>query len=490
MSFFPSDWEDEDFEENYDSFQGDVDGLVSDFESKSRDTFTARELIELFRYYSSQIPDSPDHFHSEKYARMVIEIGIQKFPYIPIFTLHMVEWLMRENKYRKAHKYLEQATAYTPFEPSLMMMKSILLSHEGARKLAFDILNNTIEIIGDDDALLEDFLDMVLHYEQFDLAEPIAKKAIKVDADIIPILEKYLSKTEESHIIEMLIPAIEAQIDKDPYMAEAWFVLGSAQMALSNYEKALTAQDYAVTINDNFADAWHALAECHYELQHFQIVIDIYENLTIKFPKKSLEPIDGLYAWSLHEVGNSIKSREVYKQILKRSPNDAECWYSLGLTLQHENQFNIAIAYLEKAYQLDPTEADYGIVLAAAYFGDNQTEKWQNLYEEISDAFPFEPELWLDWGVALYETGQTEKALNITETALENNPHSIHLLYRLSALCYLSGNHDLSLMVLEKALEFDSDEYHTMFIFAPELKKSVKIMALITKFVQTKSKNE
>jgi tetratricopeptide (TPR) repeat protein len=232
------------------------------------------------------------------------------------------------------------------------------------------------------------------------------------------------------------------------------------------------------------------LAECHYELQHFQIVIDIYESLVIKFPKKSLEPIDGLYAWSLHEVGNSIKSREVYKQILKRSPNDAECWYSLGLTLQHENQFNIAIAYLEKAYQLDPTEADYGIVLAAAYFGDNQIEKWQYLYEEISDAFPFEPELWLDWGVALHETGQTEKALNITETALENNPHSIHLLYRLSALCYLSGNQDLSLMVLEKALEFDSEEYHTMFIFAPELKKSVKIMALITKFIQSKTKNE
>ena len=46
MSFFPSDWEDDDFDENEDGFQGDVDSLVNDFENKSRESFTAKELIE------------------------------------------------------------------------------------------------------------------------------------------------------------------------------------------------------------------------------------------------------------------------------------------------------------------------------------------------------------------------------------------------------------------------------------------------------------
>ncbi len=54
MSLFPSDWDDEDEDdENFDAFHGDVESLVSDFENKSRDSFTARELIELFRYYST-----------------------------------------------------------------------------------------------------------------------------------------------------------------------------------------------------------------------------------------------------------------------------------------------------------------------------------------------------------------------------------------------------------------------------------------------------
>jgi tetratricopeptide (TPR) repeat protein len=311
-----------------------------------------------------------------------------------------------------------------------------------------------------------------------------------LDAEVLPILEKYLSKTEEPHIISMLIPAIEAQINKDPYMSESWFVKGTAHMALQQHNLAAEALDYAVTINEDFIDAWHALAESVYELQEFNRVIQIYEDLVQRFPKRPVEIIEGLYAWSLHETGQTLKAREVYKRILKKSPEDAECWYSLGLTYHHEGQYSLAIPYLERAFQLEGMEADYGIVLASAYFGDHQRDKWLELYQDLSERFPFEPELWLDWGVALYETGEVEKALDITEAGLENNPGSIQLLYRLSALCYVSGNTELGMLVLEKALEIDPSEHKGIFVFAPELAKSMKIISLISKFVQPGSEKE
>lgn len=94
------------------------------------------------------------------------------------------------------------------------------------------------------------------------------------------------------------------------------------------------------------------------------------------------------------------------------------------------------------------------------------------------------------WGVALYETGESDKALDITETGLENNPGSIQLLYRLSALCYVSGNTELGLLVLEKALEIEPSEHKGIFIFAPELAKSMKIISLISKFVQPDLQSE
>ncbi len=483
MRFFPSDYDDDDFDESFDGFQGDVDALASDFESKKREQFSARELIELFKYYTNPNGDV-NPFKLDKYAKLVIEIGIQSFPYISVFTLHMVEWLMHEHKYKSAHKYLDQALEYNPMDPSLVLMRGVLFGHEGARKLAFDFIYQALDLAGEDESLYEDFLDMVLHFEQYDLADPIAKKALLYDAEIIPILEKYINRTEETHIIKMLIPAVEAQIDKDPYMAEAWYLLGLAYHGLDDFDEAVKAFDYAVTINDNFADAWFGLIEARYEKEDYQNVVSHYEELLHKFPQKSMEAIEGLYAWSLHEVGMSVKSREIYKKILKRFPQDAECWYSLGLTYHHDEQYQVALPYLEKAYQLDPSESDYGVVLASTYFGLHLTDKWKRLYEELSETFPFEPELWLDWGVALHENGESGDALDVTESGLENNPQSIALLYRLAALFYITGNKDMGLMVLEKALEIDSSEYMGMFTFAPELKNSVKILTLIGKFTQ------
>jgi tetratricopeptide (TPR) repeat protein len=490
MSFFPSDWDDEEEDEdNFDSFQGDVESLVSDFENKSRDSFTARELMELFRYYSTEIV-LPGENRGPIYAKIVIELGIQQFPYMPIFTLHMVEILMKEAKYKKAHKYIEQATAYTPFEPSLLMMKTILFSHEGARKLAFESLNAALEIAGNDDETLEDFLEMALYHEQYELTLPIVEKALNAGAEISPIIEKYIIRSDDGALVAELIPTIEAIIEQDPYSSEAWYVLGSGFLAQENHEKAIKAFDFAVTINENFADAWIALMESHYELSHYEIFIGMYNEQIERFPKKIFEELEGLLAWSYHETNQTAKAREIYKEVLKRDPEDAESWYSLGLTWQQSNNFDNAIPYLEKAHQLDPLEADYGLVLATCYVVTNNTEKWEKIYEYLSLEFPFNAEVWLDWGVALNESGNINSALDVTEKGLENNPKNPALLYRMAALCYLSGNVDIAIVILEKALEYNPQEHFIMFIFAPELKKANKIIECIARFIKPKFSDE
>lgn len=489
MSFFPSDWDDEDDEDNFESFHGDIESLVNEFENKTRDNFTARELIELFKFYNSQIA-LPGEYRNENYSKIVIEIGIQQYPYMPIFTLQMVEILMRDGKYKDAHKALAQATAYTPFDPSLMMMKSICFSHEGARKLALESLLSAIEIAGNDEEQLEDFLEMALYHEQYDLTLPIVEKALSSGAEISPIIEKYIARAEDDSLITELIPTIEAIIDQDPYSAEAWYVLGSGYLAQEKHKEALRAFDFAVTINENFADAWIAFLECNYELSNYETFISVYNEQIERFPKKIFEELLGLVAWSYHETNQTEKAREIYKEVLKRDPSDSESWYSMGLTWQQEDNFINAIPYLEKAYELDPIEADYGLVLATCYVVTNNTEKWQNLYEQLSVEFPYNSEVWLDWGVALYESGEINKALDVTEQGLETNPRNPGLLYRMATLCYLTGNQDVAILILERALELNAQEHFNIFIFAPELKKATRILECISRFIQPKFSDE
>ncbi|MFN5890266.1 MAG: tetratricopeptide repeat protein [Bacteroidota bacterium] len=479
MSFFSSDWDDE---EEDDIFQGDLDALVNDFESKSRESFTAREYLELFRHYASQFPTQSGQLRVDQQIRTILDQAIIHFPYMPIFTLHMCEWLIRDQKLNRAKSYIDKALKFNPFDPALGFMQSLIYSLQGNKPKAFENLEAILQNLGEEEALLEEFLEIALYHEQFELAMPILEKALDAGSEVSAIMEKYIEKAEENGLIAALIPMIEKIIDQDPYSAEAWFVLGSAFMSQDNHEKGLKALDYSVTINENFADAWIAYLECQYELGQYEDLIKTYHSLEEKFHKTSLEEIQGLLAWSYYETGDNKTCRALYKEILKKHPHDAEAWYSMGLTWHYEENYTSAIPYLEKAYDIDRFEPDYGMVLASAYFGANMTDKWEPLYQTLTLEHPNNPELWLDYITALHENGESEKSLDVIEQALTNNPQHPGLLYRFAALCHLNGQTNAALLVLERALELNPNEHVQLFTFAPELKKARAILTCISKF--------
>ena len=320
MSFFSSDWDDEDEE---DVFQGDVDALVRDFESKQRSNFSAREWLELYRYYASQFPAQTGQYRADTYIKVILETAINQFPYMSIFTLHLVEWLVRDQKYAKARAAITQALQYTPFEPALGFMQALILSIQGNKKKALEDLISVLLNVGDEEAMLEDFLEISLFHGQFELAMPVLEKALDTGAEVSVILEKYIEKAEESGLVDALIPMIQRIIDKDPYSAEAWYVLGSGYMAQGDHEQALKALDFAVTINENFADAWVTFLECTYELGHYDKFIVQYNELQKRFPKKTFIEVEGLLAWSHYEQGDIKTCRSIYKEILKNQPQDA-----------------------------------------------------------------------------------------------------------------------------------------------------------------------
>ena len=213
MSFFSSDWDDD---EEEDVFQGDVDALVRDFESKQRKTFSAREWLELYRYYASQFPAKTGQYRADTYIKVILETAIQQFPYMPIFSLHMAEWLVRDQKLAKARNVVSQALQYTPFEPALGFMQALIFSLQGHKKKAMEELQSVLTNMGDEEAMLEDFLEISLYHGQFDLAMPVLEKALDTGAEVSVILEKYIEKAEEGGLIDALLPMIQRIIDQDP----------------------------------------------------------------------------------------------------------------------------------------------------------------------------------------------------------------------------------------------------------------------------------
>jgi len=477
MSFFPSDWDDEE------GFDGNVEELVKEFESQRREDFSPRELLEIFRYYSLNQIQTNEEKRALNLMKTVLEAGLDQFPYIPVFAIHMAEVLIREKNYRLARKYLAQATEYNAFEPSLYFVESLILSLEGRKAKAIEAMNKGLELAGNDEESLEDFLELLIFYGQFELAIPVLDRALQNGSDVGYILEKWLTGNLEKEQVTHLLPLLEKMVDDDPFSEDAWFLLGTAYLELENHEKALLAFDYAVTINENFLEAWIGYLESEYETEKYTDFIAHFLEQQLRFSPGALDELQGLYAWSLYETDKITEARQVYREILKKAPQDSESWYSMGLTFHYEQNYPAAVPYLERAYELNVTEPDYGIVLAAAYFGASENDKWAALYAVIIELHPEAEEAWLDYGVALYETGDTDKSLETTQLGLKQNPNSHKLMYRLSALCYLTGQQAAAEYLLETALSVNAEDHAQMFIFAPELKKAGSLLRIIARYI-------
>jgi tetratricopeptide (TPR) repeat protein len=480
MGFFPSDWDDDE----QDGFNGNAEELARKFELDKDAQFSPRELMEIFRYYSlahlkSAIPEIG-------FIRMksVLEVGTAQFPYIPVFAIHLAEVLMGELNYRLARKYINKAKEYNQFEPALHFLEATIYSLEGRTDKATESMAEGLQLAGEDEQVHEDFLELLIHYRQFEMAIPVLERCLDLKADVNYIIEKWLAQTEDLKIINALIPMLERIVNNDPYSEESWYLLGNAFASAELYSQAVDAYDYAVTINDNFLEAWLGYLESTYEIGDYSTFIKYYHEQKNRFHPAAFEELKGLLAWSYYENGNTQEARSIYREILKNNPQDSESWYSLGLTWHYSGDYSAAIPCLKKAWELNPIEADYGIVLAAAYFGNNEEDKWQLLYEVLANDFPEEEEVWLDWGVALHETGDTDKALEITENGLTNCPANAKLLYRMAALCYLIGQKESSAYLLETALQMNAEDHVQMFIFAPELKKSGYLLRIISKHIK------
>ncbi len=478
MGFFPNDWDDEE----QDDFKGNVEELVREFETNKEANFSPRELLEIFKFYSYNQLMSTDSAKGFMHMKTVLEQGIDQFPYIPVFAIHMAEVLMREKSYRMARRYISKAKEYSSFEPALFFVEAAIYGLEGRKEKALETMKEGMELAGEDDQALEDFLELLIHYNQFELALPVLERCLDLDADVNYIVEKWLGQMNDKQIIRSLLPMLERMVDKDPYSEEAWYLLANASSDMEDYEKAITAYDFAVTINENFLEAWVGYLEALYEQENYNTFIKHYEEQALRFHPGAFEELKGLLAWSHYEIGKIKEARALYHEVLKKSPEDSESWYSMGLTWHYEQEYGKAIPYLEKAYGLNSVEADYGVVLAAAYFGNGNADKWEPLYEVLSEEFPTEEEVWLDWCVALHETGQSDKAITITQEGIKHNPGNTKLLYRMAALCYLTGQQAAAIYLLETALSINAEEHAQMFIFAPELKKAGSLLRLIARF--------
>ncbi len=91
--------------------------------------------------------------------------------------------------------------------------------------------------------------------------------------------------------------------------------------------------------------------------------------------------LDQAHAYRIE--GNYDEARPRYQQLLEASPECAEAWWGLGLTLMNQGEFDESIECLKKAAELTPDNQRYVLDLGKHYAMLGMDEEAKAAYQQV-----------------------------------------------------------------------------------------------------------
>jgi arylsulfatase A-like enzyme/predicted Zn-dependent protease len=223
------------------------------------------------------------------------------------------------------------------------------------------------------------------------------------------------------------VAMVEAIIQDDPTVVDAYFTLGNLYFKWGKFEKALDSFFQALELKPNDSFVMINIANSYTQLNQLEeaksFLLDAVE---------SVEPDSQIFL-ILGNIHNSLDEDETalqyYQKCIDINPSSASAFNAMaGIHISHRN-LDEARRYLERARELNP-----GLF--------NLFYHYAQLYEEMEDL------------------AEAEKAY---KQELENIPHNFRAMFNLSRLYRLQGRAEEELECLEKTIAMNPNFPLTYF---------------------------
>ncbi|MFM8571979.1 MAG: tetratricopeptide repeat protein [Pirellula sp.] len=150
-----------------------------------------------------------------------------------------------------------------------------------------------------------------------------------------------------------------------------------------------------------------------------------------------------LAAWRVHQQGNIAAARQVYEEVLRKDPNDANAWCYLGIALHDQKRYGQAVEAYEKAISLQPS---FPIALnnlgnSLRYLG--RIEESDQRFQQAIDIKPDYFNAYRNRGTLHAWTGRIDLALKHYADAMRLEPQDAELHRNLGVINLLQGNFDV-----------------------------------------------
>jgi len=412
-------------------------------------------------------------------AKKAIKLGLEQHPTSTNLKLFRVEVFVFENDLTKANELLNELYVLEPSNEEIYIQKANILSKEDKHQEAIDILKRALSL-AEDTADIYSLIGMeYLFLDQFDLARDHFMKCLEANPEDYASLYNiiycfdFLDKNNEA------IEYLNSYLDKNPYCEVAWHQLGREYYELKEYEKALSAYDFAIISDDTFIGAYLEKGKV---LEKLKLYNEAIENYSITLSLEDPTSFALLRIASCHEkLGNNELAIQYYYKTVHEDPLLDKGWIAITKFYSKNKNYQKALYYINKAINIDGENILYWKYYAKINHKLNFLEEAERGYKRILDLGNYELETWLVRGDILLALGEQQAATFNFIQAAEFYPENAEIEFRLAGLYFQLIETEKATYHLKNGLRFDAEQIIILEELFPEVYESLRVKKMISK---------
>ncbi len=388
-------------------------------------------------------------------ARKAVNLGLDQHPSSSNLKLYKAEIFIFENKFDLANELLTELYEIDPSNEEVYIQKANIYSKQDDHQKAIELLESAIDLT-EDPADVYSLIGMeYLFLDDFKNAKYNFMKCLEVDDQDYSALYNviYCFDFLEQH--EEAIDYLNMFLNKNPYCEVAWHQVGKQYFDLKQYDKALSAFDFAIISDDRFVGAYlekgkvlEKLGRLNEALENYQITLNLEDPTSF-----ALLRMGKCY----DKLGSDELALKYYSRCVHEDPLLDNGWIAITDFYAKRLNYQKALYYINKAINIDSENVLYWKRYAKINNRLKFYEEAERGYRKTLELGNYELETWISRADILLQLGEREAAITNLTQAMEFYPENAEVAFRLSGLNYLNGNDIQGRYFLKNGLKLDPD---------------------------------
>ncbi len=413
-------------------------------------------------------------------ARKAIHLAVAQHPGSVNLKLFQAEMLVFDDKFKPAHKLLNQLHELEPQNSEIYIQKANIYSKTEKHDKAIHLLNEAL-ILTDDKADVYNLLGMeFLFMEDYSNAKLNFMQCLEMDDEDYSALYNIIYCFDFLEENQQAIDFLNMFLNKNPYSEVAWHQVGKQYFDLKMYEKSLAAFEFAIISDDYFIGAYLEKGKVLEKLGRYNEAIENYQ-ITLELD----DPTSFAYlrlGKCYNKLGNNELALKYFTKTITEDPLLDKGWIAIVDYYTKQLNYPKALSYIEKAVEVDSENALYWIRYANLNKRLNFFEEAEHGYRKAIELGNYEETTWISRADILLALGETEAVVSNLNHGLEFYPEHVELEYRIAGAYYLLNESVKARFHLQNALKSDPEFVIILEDLYPTVLEMPEVQQLIAKY--------